>query len=239
MKLTIGLRGHIRGSFGNDGLYKLLKNIQLMFDIELYIHTWNVKENSLSWRNTNTDLTPVTTRTIYTYFKDLSTCIKNIVIEDQDDVIIHGNTTGNVGKTRMPVKGWKYMIYGMYKLAMMMPDSDTKVLFTRFDILTIQYNALKENYIIEYIVKNISASDPLLFKSGGPGYYNGCENLMIGKPTIFKQYLITMHNDVDSIICKDYVNQEYYFIDWYNKMENHIKLNSFLGAKGLLQEVAK
>jgi hypothetical protein len=220
MNLIIGLRGHIRRSFENEDLYKLLKNIQLVFNIELYIHTWNVKEHSLSWREINSDLTPVTTETIYTYFKDLSTCIKSIVIEDQDNVIIHGNTFGNIGNTRMPVKGWKYMIYGMYKLANMIPDSETKVLFTRFDILMVPYNSLTENYIIEYIEKYISSTDPLLFKSGAPGYYHGCENLMMGKPNNFKKYLNSMHTDVDSIICKGYNHQEYCFIDWYNKMES-------------------
>jgi len=220
MKLTIGLRGHIRGSFENDDLYKLLKNIQSTFEIDLYIHTWNVKEYSFSWRDTYPDLTPITTETIHTYFKDLSTCIKSIVIEDQNNAIIHGNTTGNVGNSRMPIKGWKYMIYGMYKLANMIPDSDIKVLFTRFDILSVQYNSLTENYIMEYLVKNISASDPLLFKFGAPDYYAGCENLMIGKPNNFKKYLNDMYTDVDSIICKDHVHQEFYFIDWYHKIES-------------------
>lgn len=45
------LRGHIRDSFNNTNLYDLVKDIvNIEPNIKIYIHTWNIFANSLSWR---------------------------------------------------------------------------------------------------------------------------------------------------------------------------------------------
>ena len=52
--MIIVLRGHIRNSFDNTNLLKLLKRIIVNIpDIKIYIHTWKEKSNKISWRNNN------------------------------------------------------------------------------------------------------------------------------------------------------------------------------------------
>ena len=49
--MIILLRGHIRNSFDNDNLYNLIKRINNEIGIKnIYIHSWNIQQNSLSWR---------------------------------------------------------------------------------------------------------------------------------------------------------------------------------------------
>ena len=49
--MIIVLRGHIRQSFKNELLYRFIKYICLHYDnVEIYIHTWNIVQNGLSWR---------------------------------------------------------------------------------------------------------------------------------------------------------------------------------------------
>jgi hypothetical protein len=45
------LRGHIRDSFDNNNLYELIKSIyEKNGDLMIYIHTWSIFQNNLSWR---------------------------------------------------------------------------------------------------------------------------------------------------------------------------------------------
>ena len=49
--MIIALRGHIRNSFDNNDLYKLIKKIvDDSPDTKIYIHTWHVKQANVSWR---------------------------------------------------------------------------------------------------------------------------------------------------------------------------------------------
>jgi len=46
------LRGHIRDSFNSPDLKLLVHDIyQLDPTLEIYIHTWNIYSNNISWRD--------------------------------------------------------------------------------------------------------------------------------------------------------------------------------------------
>ena len=114
--MIILLRGHIRGSFKNDDLYNLIKELSRKFDIQIYIHTWNIVQNNLSWRKLKTIPTRVSNDTIYNYFRDLKPLIKKIIIDDDKKIKLIGNTKGNVCRSGCPRIGWKNMWYGIYTI---------------------------------------------------------------------------------------------------------------------------
>jgi len=45
------IRGHIRGAFLNTSLRQFVKDvIDCGSEIKIYIHTWNIFSNGISWR---------------------------------------------------------------------------------------------------------------------------------------------------------------------------------------------
>ena len=69
--MKIAIRGHIRNAFTTDELYTLLKYLSEKYDIQIYIHTWNKKQNNISWRMIENDHTEISNDIVKTYFKDL------------------------------------------------------------------------------------------------------------------------------------------------------------------------
>ena len=66
------LRGHIRNSFENKDLYNFIKEIHYLIpDLKIFIHTWNIFCNNLSWRIMDMDSRVVKEELIYEYFDDL------------------------------------------------------------------------------------------------------------------------------------------------------------------------
>ena len=64
--MIIVLRGHIRQSFKNELLYRFIKYICLHYDnVEIYIHTWNIVQNGLSWRKIETNHSEVNEENIF------------------------------------------------------------------------------------------------------------------------------------------------------------------------------
>ena len=111
------LRGHIRLSFSNYYLKNLIKEIYNEDkDLVIYISTFNIIQNSTSWRKIATINTKVTEEMIKNYFKELSFLIKKIIIIDDSKIELIGNTVGNVCKTSMPLIGWKRYWYGKYQI---------------------------------------------------------------------------------------------------------------------------
>ena len=73
--LVIMIRGHIRQSFNNDKLYLFIKKLMNIYNLHIYIHTWDIFQNNISWRKMNINNTKVTENVIYHYFRDCSPCI--------------------------------------------------------------------------------------------------------------------------------------------------------------------
>ena len=81
------IRGHIRKSFENKQFYNFIKKIYEIYPtLEIYIHTWSIFANNISWREIEVNDNIVTEDTIYTYFDDLKHLIKNIIIDDDTKI---------------------------------------------------------------------------------------------------------------------------------------------------------
>ena len=185
------LRGHVRDSFDDDDLYNLVLQLALTYPIEIHIHTWNIQASNVSWRQIKQNDNPITEERTLTYFRELSPLIKHIIIEDDRNVQLTGETEGYVAGSRAPLKGWKYYWHGKYKIAEYLYDKfdpETKpVISMRFDISTNSVG-FDSNRVLEFIAQH--KHDNFRMNSFiTEGKYIGCDNLYIGSVTT--NYLLT------------------------------------------------
>ena len=79
------IRGHIRKSFEKKELYNLVKKLHIMIpDVKIFIHTWNIFSNNISWRKININNKSVNEKIIYDYFGDLKHLIKHKKLKTLD-----------------------------------------------------------------------------------------------------------------------------------------------------------
>ena len=209
-KLIINLRGHVRDSFNTPQLYIFLKMLSNYFTLKIYIHTWNIKSNHISWKKVNKDKSSITEQDIRDYFKDLP--ITSILIDDDAHIELIGNKQGKMFSSYMPKIGWKNMWYGMYKTMEEINKHEPPnvlILNTRFDVFTnsckvSEYNLLnwiqKTIHLIKYqkIHNNYLMYDTFTY---------GMDNQMIGdKHTLYK-LIYHFHHHLDEI------NQLYSFLN--------------------------
>lgn len=182
--MIVILRGHIRNTFTNNQLYILLKIIQKIVPIKLYIHTWNVQQSNVSWRNIESDNTAITKELICGYFKDIP--IKHIIIDDDKKIELVGNVMGNIIGTAMPTIGWKKYWYGQHQIINFLKLSnccgDELILNIRFDILNNSCSFTK-NDIVQFVIDNSNkkiSNNYLINCSVQNGPKPGCDNAIIG-----------------------------------------------------------
>lgn len=215
------LRGHIRNSFNDLKLYNLINQIYNDIDqnIQIYIHTWNIFANNISWRQIKTNDTIVTEETIYNYFKDLKHLIKHIIIEDDTNIELIGNKDGNINNGPAPLLGWKNYWYGKYQIINYIynnspPDEiyNTTCINTRFDLLDLTGKNQQLDSVIIYFIKNNINRDikKNIFTKSVEDV--GIDNIYIGNiDTVFK---LSHHffYFLDDILLKytDTVNQEHF-----------------------------
>ena len=223
--MIVILRGHIRAAFDENNLYNIIAQLDRKYSLELYIHTWSIQSVSRSWRHIPQDHTPVTEERIREYFRDMSRLIKHIIIDDEEQVQLIGNTEGGTGKSCCPLKGWKYMWYGQYRIAEYLYNDpnlrDRPVISMRYDIFANVLNFdgdqvlafFKQVHDIAYlhfehgtkIQKNIFPRD------GWAKFVVGCDNIIGG--TIATNYQLTkiFVNKLDQLleINPETENQEF------------------------------
>ena len=135
--MNLIIRGHIRNALKSNSLYRLVREISAQWPIKIYIHTWNVAQTSLSWRQMRDDSTIVSETMVINYFRELSGLIDTVIVEDDKNVCLEGDVKGKIASTPCPVKGYKYMFYGMMRAAEAVAEKaapDELVVQTRFDV---------------------------------------------------------------------------------------------------------
>jgi hypothetical protein len=205
------IRGHIRNSFNNKDLYSLVKAIDSS-DLSIYIHTWNILANNISWRSIDTDSTPVTKELIYDYFGDLKDKIREILIDDDTKIQVIGNVTGNINGGPAPILGWKNYWYGKYRITnyiyTILPDTDETIVTMRFDLLN-NSNSFNKDDMVSFIrshhqsklSRNVFTRDE---------EYCGCDNIYIGSINTIYALTHKFFYSLDEILDKnrDTCNQE-------------------------------
>ena len=138
--MILMIRGHIRNSFKTKELYDLVENLyHIDGTLKIYIHTWNIFANNISWRVIERDDTPVTEEIIFEYFENYNHCIEKIIIDDDTTIELVGNTKGNIHNGPTPLIGWKNYWYGKHKIINYIHnqqiDVNNLIINIRFDLL--------------------------------------------------------------------------------------------------------
>jgi hypothetical protein len=211
MKLL--LRGHIRSSFKTNELYNLIENIYDLFpDLKIFIHTWNVFSNNISWRNIDFDNDNVNEEIIYNYFGKLKNCIKHIIIDDDATIQLIGNLNGNINNGPMPIIGWKNYWYGKYKIIEYLYNTnindDEMIVNLRFDVLN-NSNNFNKDLIIDFIKNNCEIKfKKNIFLINHES--NGIDNIYIGNIYTMQKLIKYFFYELDDILSKnnDTIHQE-------------------------------
>lgn len=208
------LRGHIRNSFDNELLLDFVNDLIVRYsDIKIIIHTWDVFSNSLSWRYVPTNNRPVTENIIMDYFKNINNYIKKIIIENDKNIPLIGNTSGTINGNNMPLIGWKNYIYGKYKamdyiIKNKLCDSSELIINTRLDLMS-NSNIFTKETIFEFLDKNINnvfTKNLFMFDYEKAGI----DNFYIGNKLTMYKIALHFHNNLDKIIAfyPHIINQE-------------------------------
>jgi len=200
--MILVIRGHIRSSFDNNNFYNLVKEIySFNTDLQIYIHTWNIIQNNLSWRKMEMKEIAVTEETIYSYFKDLKHLIKHIIIDDDTKIQLIGDLNGLLGRSNIPKRGWKNYWYGKYQiinyLKNILVNNDEIIINTRFDLLQ-NSNSFTNKLIMDFINNNKS----LKFNKNKFIYNNarlGIDNIYIGNINTMYTLIYHFNNNLDNI----------------------------------------
>jgi len=204
--MIVILRGHIRNSFDTPKLYDFIKKLVNEYDnIEIYIHTWNIFQNNISWRQLDINNNVVTEDTIYTYFKDINKNIKHIIIDDDKSIKLNGDLTGFLCNTRAPVIGWKNYWYGKFKIIKYIinninspKDINKHILNMRFDIIERDDLYFKMHNITRFLnfYKNKELNKNVFM------YNEACpciDNIYLGNTIMMFKLAYHFHHNLDHI----------------------------------------
>jgi len=223
--MILVLRGHIRNSFNDDRLYNFIKQLHINFDITIYIHTWNIVQNNLSYRQLEEITTPVTRETFENYFKDLYRLIKYIIIDDDTEIELIGQTNGFIKNTSpgMPVRAWKNYWYGKYQIINYLHDClidrNEPIVNMRFDVLNNGAVRFNEKMIYLFIFNNRHCTftkNTFIWEGEA-----GADNVHMG--TIDTQYKLVRHffyNMDDILEHAGGGNLKYHYHELYVPYEN-------------------
>jgi hypothetical protein len=208
------IRGHIRNSFQTKDLYNLVKKIYNIFpDLKIFIHTWNIFANNISWRNININRQCVNDKIIYDYFNDLGHLVKKIIIDDDTNIQLIGNLSGRISNSLMPVIGWKNYWYGKHKIIDYLYniniDDNEMIVNFRFDIFN-NSNNFSEETIMNFIkinTKTIFTKNVFLFNDE---HHNGIDNIYIGNIKTMYKLTNKFFYELDDILIENtkLINQE-------------------------------
>ena len=84
-KLALIIRGHVRDSFDDNKLYDLIKKFTLLYDVDIYISTFNIKNGGKIYSKENgLNNMEITEKCILEYFGDTKKFIKKIIFNSNN-----------------------------------------------------------------------------------------------------------------------------------------------------------
>jgi hypothetical protein len=228
------IRGHIRNSFKNNQLLNFIKQVYLAHpNLSIYIHTWNVFANTLSWRNINENTEIVTEEKIYNYFLNLKHLIKHIIIDDDSKIQLVGNLNGNVSKGKMPILGWKNYWYGKYKIINYLSkkvDVNETIVNFRFDIFD-NSNSFSEQKLLKFICNQKFTKNKFMFDT----IHTGIDNIYMGNINTMYKLIYTFAHHLDYILSKSVVYNQENLVFIINDILFEKKLKPYLVIPSFIQ----
>lgn len=207
--MILVIRGHIRNSFVAVDLYHFVKQLyKIDPNLKIYIHTWTIFANNLSWRNIQINNSLTSKEIIYNYFDDLQHLIKEIIIDDDSKIQLIGNLEGYMNKRGvMPIRGWKNYWYGKYKIIEHIytnTDNEKRnemVINTRFDVFNNSNNFSEE--IILNLIKNNLGTQFTKNKFIYDMEFKGVDNTYIGNIETMYKLTHYFHHSLDEILMEN------------------------------------
>lgn len=203
------IRGHIRDAFKKQDLYNLIKETYVIYpDLKIFIHTWNIFANNISWKKREVNNTIVNEEVIKTYFGDLKHLIHHIIIDDDSKIELIGNLRGNINNALAPIVGWKNYWYGKYKIIDYIYNQENInkneiVVNCRFDV-TLCCNSVTNEKIIDFLKKHLETIFTKNIFLDNKNKNLGVDNIYIGN--VNTMYILTykFFSDLDEILktCK-------------------------------------
>jgi hypothetical protein len=205
--MILMIRGHIRNSFESKDLYSLVKEFYALYpDLKIFIHTWDIFANNISYRQIAVNNKKVNNQIIYDYFDDLQHLIKNIIIDDDTQITLIGNTSGNIQNITTPLIGWKNYWYGKHRVIEDIHnknvDKNKAIINLRFDIMDNSNNFEKEK-IINFIKDN----NKMIFTKNAFIFDNennyGIDNIYIGNIETMYKLINKFFYELDDILIQN------------------------------------
>jgi hypothetical protein len=201
------LRGHIRNSFETKDLYNLIKSIyNICSDLKIFIHTWNIFANNISWRQLEINNKNVNEQIIYDYFDDLKHLIGHIIIDDDTTIQLIGNQCGTINNGAMPIIGWKNYWYGKYRIIDYLYNIHTEdnkmIVNCRFDIQN-NSNNFNASTIINLIKNNSGTKFTKNIFCFNDECHYGIDNIYIGNIKTMHKLITLFFYELDDILSKN------------------------------------
>jgi hypothetical protein len=212
--MILVIRGHIRNSFETRELYNFVESLyNITPDLNIYIHTWNIFSNNISWRHIEIDNRTVNEEIINKYFGKYSSCIKHIIIDNDKNVKLIGNLEGKINNGLAPIIGWKNYWYGKHRIIDYIYnqniDLNEMIVNFRFDIFD-NSNNFDNKFIVNFIKNNIGKKFTKNIFMYNDEHHNGIDNIYIGNIRTMYKLVCTFHFNLDSILFRNnnIINQE-------------------------------
>ena len=190
-----------------------------MHPIKIYIHTWNILQTNISWRDVKLNTTKINEQMIKAYFGDLQNMIVKIIIDNDKNNKLVGTTRGNISMSLAPKIGWKNMWYGKKRIIDEIGKEPVNEIIVnlRFDIFT-NSNPFKREVLLKFIQSNNKVDKKNIF------IYNhevrGIDNIYIGNFNTMFNLIYHFHYNLDNILLENSVySQEFLVFRENNKMK--------------------
>jgi hypothetical protein len=202
--IILFIRGHIRNAFDDNLFAVFVKTLCSIYNVKIYIHSWNVYQNNVSWRTLDENNNVVTEELIRDYFQEVNENIVSITIDDDKKIELIGNLEGSVCSSRIPTVGWKRMWYGKFKTLekIKLNESENDVVInTRFDLFT---NSCAANYsnVLLFLKQSLINNQKRIgneFHIYPQHKLCGCDNFYIGSPTTMYLLAHIFHHNLDKV----------------------------------------
>lgn len=198
------LRGHVRSSFNDRSLLGLLEIASRKFDIKIYAHTWNVVQNSISWRRIEDVPNKVDEGSVRNYLSGLD--VRWVSVDDDKCIRHVGKTEGNIGRTPCPVLGWKNMYWGIVKAANAVADNESPeslTVQTRFDLLSNPF-APSTAEVLAFLSREhksiVAGPKEERIRFLHMRCFLGVDNIYMAKAEDIRRFVSYMYYDMDRIL---------------------------------------
>jgi hypothetical protein len=199
MKIAFCIRGHLRDGLSDNRLLNYIRLLRKKHEVDLFLHTWSESEAKSSYRPLDYSKVFVVKESHLTdYFAECN--IKKIIISNDSQVKLYGNTLGKLPGDLCPVLAWKRMWAGKFELmssVLTHSGEYDRAITTRYDMFTntVCYTPVKNLLALSDDVSKLSLKYPKYYR-----LLKGVDNYYAGTVETLHSISYDFHYGLDSIL---------------------------------------